>query len=153
MSFLSLVFRISLVNFKQGLSLVIWYFSLSFPRICGFCSERKSLVNLRFFLGKTEKSRNGRTGFSNLGALKGTKLSQKRSRCMGIFRLYIEKVHDGFPFPALPMSSIQINDLLYVLGRDRKILSIHFQKYCRTNGGRTAVQMGGVLQGFPFFDA
>ena len=27
-----------------------------------FGSERKSLVNLRFFLGKTEKARNGRTG-------------------------------------------------------------------------------------------
>ena len=23
---------------------------------------------------------------------------------------------------------------------------VFFQKYCRTNGGRTAVQMGGVLQ-------
>ena len=30
---------------------------------------------------------------------------------------------------------------------------VFFQKYCRTNGGRTAVQMGGVLQGFPFFEA
>ena len=43
---------------------MILVFSLSFPRICGFGSERKSLVNLRFFLGKTEKTRNGRTGFS-----------------------------------------------------------------------------------------
>ena len=25
--------------------------------------------------------------------------------------------------------------------------------YCRTNGRRTAVQMGGVLRGFPFFEA
>ena len=38
---------------------------------------------------------------------------------------------------------------------------VFFQKYCRTNGGRTAVQMGGVLQYkweaycrvFPFFEA
>ena len=33
LSFHSLVFRISLVNFKQGISLVILVFSLSFPRI------------------------------------------------------------------------------------------------------------------------
>ena len=30
---------------------------------------------------------------------------------------------------------------------------VFFQKYCRTNGRGTAVQMGGVLQGFPFFEA
>ena len=30
---------------------------------------------------------------------------------------------------------------------------VFFQKYCRTNGRRTAVQMGGVLQVFPFFEA
>ena len=33
-----------------------------FQGFCGFGSERKSLVNLRFFLGKREKARNGRTG-------------------------------------------------------------------------------------------
>ena len=62
LSFHSLVFRISLVNFKQGISLVILVSSLSFPRIL-WARQRKSLVNLRFFLGKTEKARNGRTGY------------------------------------------------------------------------------------------
>ena len=41
-----------------------WYFLCLFQGFCGFGSERKSLVNLRFFLGKTEKSRNGRTGLA-----------------------------------------------------------------------------------------
>ena len=34
-----------------------------------------------------------------------------------------------------------------------KVLPYKWGAYCRTNGGRTAVQMGGVLQGFPFFEA
>ena len=55
LSFLSLVFGISLVDFEQGISLIILVFSLSFLGFCGFGSERKSLVNLRFVLGKTEK--------------------------------------------------------------------------------------------------
>ena len=42
---------------------LFWYFLCLFQGFCGFGSERKSLVNLRFFLGKTEKARNGRTGF------------------------------------------------------------------------------------------
>ena len=34
-----------------------------------------------------------------------------------------------------------------------KVLPYKWGVYCRTNGRRTAVQMGGVLQGFPFFKA
>ena len=34
-----------------------------------------------------------------------------------------------------------------------KVLPYKWGAYCRTNGRRTAVQMGGVLQGFPFFEA
>ena len=34
-----------------------------------------------------------------------------------------------------------------------KALPYKWGTYCRTNGRRTAVQMGGVLQGFPFFEA
>ena len=64
LSFLSLVFGISLVNFKQGNSLVNLVFSLSFPRICGFGRDRKPLVILRFSLANSKKQRKGRTGFS-----------------------------------------------------------------------------------------
>ena len=72
LSFHSLVFRISLVNFKQGISLVIFCL---FQGFCGFGSERKSLVNLRFFLGKTEKARNGRTGLALLDKHRQTQIS------------------------------------------------------------------------------
>ena len=34
-----------------------------------------------------------------------------------------------------------------------KVLPYKWGAYCRTNGRRTAVQMGGVLQSFPFFEA
>ena len=34
-----------------------------------------------------------------------------------------------------------------------KSIAVQMGAYCRTNGGRTAVQMGGVLQDFPFFEA
>ena len=34
-----------------------------------------------------------------------------------------------------------------------KVLPHKWGAYCRTNGRRTAVQMGGVLRGFPFFEA
>ena len=34
-----------------------------------------------------------------------------------------------------------------------KVLPYKWGAYCRTNGRRNAVQMGGVLQGFPFFEA
>ena len=34
-----------------------------------------------------------------------------------------------------------------------KLLPYKWGAYCRRNGRRTAVQMGGVLQGFPFFEA
>ena len=34
-----------------------------------------------------------------------------------------------------------------------EVLPYTWEAYCRTNGRRTAVQMGGVLQGFPFFEA
>ena len=34
-----------------------------------------------------------------------------------------------------------------------KVLPYKWGAYCRTNGRRTAVQMGGVLLGFPFFEA
>ena len=34
-----------------------------------------------------------------------------------------------------------------------KVLPCKWGAYCRTNGRRTAVQMGGILQGFPFFEA
>ena len=34
-----------------------------------------------------------------------------------------------------------------------KVLPYKWGAYCRTNGRLTAVQMGGVLQGFPFFEA
>ena len=45
------------------------YFLCIFRGLCGFGGERKSLVKLRFFLGKTEKSRNGRTGKSLISDL------------------------------------------------------------------------------------
>ena len=32
-----------------------------------------------------------------------------------------------------------------------KVLPYKWEAYCRTNGRRTAVQMGGVLLGFPLF--
>ena len=35
----------------------------------------------------------------------------------------------------------------------RMVTLRNFRTYCRTNGRRTAVQMGGVLSGFPFFKA
>ena len=34
-----------------------------------------------------------------------------------------------------------------------KVLPYKWEAYCRTNGSHTAVQMGGVLLGFPFFKA
>ena len=34
-----------------------------------------------------------------------------------------------------------------------KVLPYKWEAYCRTNRRRTAVQMGGVLLGFPFFKA
>ena len=60
LSFLSLVFLNSLVNFKQGMSLVIVRFLWFFQGFSGFGRGQRSLVNLRFFLGKTEKPRKGR---------------------------------------------------------------------------------------------
>ena len=62
LSFLSLVVWISLVNFKQGISLVIWVFSLVFQGFRGFGREGNSLVNLGVFLDRTGK---GRTGFTH----------------------------------------------------------------------------------------
>ena len=34
-----------------------------------------------------------------------------------------------------------------------KSTDVQMEAYCRTNGRRTAIQMGGVLLGFPFFKA
>ena len=64
LSFLSVIVWISLVNFKQGISLVIWVFSLFFQGFRGFGRGGKSLVNLGFFLGKnrTIKERKDRVG-------------------------------------------------------------------------------------------
>ena len=55
MSFLSLLVWISLVNFKQGISLLKFVFSLSFPGICEF--GRQSLVNFGVFLGKNQTTK------------------------------------------------------------------------------------------------
>ena len=49
LSFLSLVVWISLVEFKQGISLVIWVFSLVLPGFQGVRQGGKSLVNLGGF--------------------------------------------------------------------------------------------------------
>ena len=49
LSFLSLVFRISLVNFKQRISLVILVFSLSFPRIVWVRQWEKVLGKFEVF--------------------------------------------------------------------------------------------------------
>ena len=66
LSFLSLAVWISLVEFEQGISLVVWVFSLVFPGFQGVGGEGKSLVNLGVFLDKqTEQPRKGRTGFSS----------------------------------------------------------------------------------------
>ena len=63
LSFLSLVVWASLVNFKQGISLVIWVFPWVFPGFEGVVDrEGKSLGNLGVFLDKTERPRTGRTG-------------------------------------------------------------------------------------------
>ena len=40
---------------SKELPWLFWYFLCHYQGFCGFGSERKSLVNLRFFLGKTEK--------------------------------------------------------------------------------------------------
>ena len=69
LSFLSLIVWISLVNFKQGFSLVIWVFSLFFQGFRGFGRGGKSLVNLGFSLVKTEQSRKGRTELVSLTRL------------------------------------------------------------------------------------
>ena len=45
-------------------------------------------------------------------------------------------------FPATPAPNTFSKALLY-----------KWEAYCRTNGRRTAKQMGGVLLGFPFFKA
>ena len=53
------------LSYVRPWQLILWqFFSVFFQGFCGFGSERKSLVNLRVFLGKTEKSRNGRTDAS-----------------------------------------------------------------------------------------
>ena len=73
LSFLSLALRISLIKSKVGIfPWLFWYFLCLFQGLCGFGSDRKSLVNLRLFLGKAEKSRNGRTGFLSFFVLFGT---------------------------------------------------------------------------------
>ena len=64
---------------------LFWYFLCLFQGFCGFGSERKSLVNLRFFLGETEKTRNGRTGwFQFLVPVSGS-----------AFRHYAHSYHSG----------------------------------------------------------
>ena len=50
LSFLSLVVWISLVNFKQGISLLKLVFSLYFPRISWVRSEQKILGKFGVFL-------------------------------------------------------------------------------------------------------
>ena len=63
LSFLSLVFWISLVNFKHPeFPWLFGCFPLFFQDFRGFGREGKSLVNLGFSLVKTEQSRKGRTG-------------------------------------------------------------------------------------------
>ena len=52
----------SLINFEQGISLVNCVFLCFFQGFSGFGRGQKSWVNLRVFLGETEKSRKGRTG-------------------------------------------------------------------------------------------
>ena len=90
---LSLVFWISLVNFEQGISLMILVFSLFFPRICGFGSERKSLVNLRFFLGKTENQ--GMEGQGSFGPC-GPKSEKGLERgSQGLSDPVAEKISNG----------------------------------------------------------
>ena len=80
LSFLSLVFLNSLVNFKQGISLVIVRFLWFFQGFSGFGRGQKSLVNLRFFLGKTEKPRKGRIGYL-VTRIASTSKSQIASDC------------------------------------------------------------------------
>ena len=65
LSFLSLVFWISLLKFKQGISLAILVFSLSFQRILWVRHGPKILGNFEVFVGKNpQKTRKGRTGVS-----------------------------------------------------------------------------------------
>ena len=56
-SFFSLVFWISLVNLKRGISLVILVFSLSFPRILWVRQGKKILGNFEVFLDKNQKTK------------------------------------------------------------------------------------------------
>ena len=55
----------------------------------------------------------------------------------------VENGHSKFRnFPVTPTPSIF-----------SKVLPYNWEAYCRTNERRTAVEMGGVLLGFPFFKA
>ena len=70
----------------------------------------------------------------------------------GMQKVYVEKVY--VLFPALT------SFVLFRISGDpnpqyflSKVLSYKWEAYFRTNGRRTAVQMGGVLLGFPFFKA
>ena len=56
-SFFSLVFWISLVNLKRGISLVILVLSLSFPRILWVRQGQKILGNFEVFLDKNQKTK------------------------------------------------------------------------------------------------
>ena len=62
MPFFSLLFWISLVHLKRGISLVILVFSLSFPRIVRVRQGQKILGNCRVFLDKNQQPRKRRTG-------------------------------------------------------------------------------------------
>ena len=52
--------------FNKEFPWLFWHCLFLFQGICGFGRERKPLVNLRVFLDKTKKSRNGRTGFAKV---------------------------------------------------------------------------------------
>ena len=59
-----------------------WVFPLFFQGFYAFGSKRKSLVNLEFFLGKTEQPRKGRTG--SLLVLELPEFAQARGPCLGL---------------------------------------------------------------------
>ena len=57
------------------------------------------------------------------------------------------------PFSELPSCALRNVPVTPTPSIFPKVLPYKWGAYCRTNGRRTAVQMGGVLQGFPFFEA
>ena len=91
---------------------------------------------------RQETSKSVKNNFDNFRA--GAKKSQKSSKSVKIIFDTLRRFSRGTNFQAKFLGGSHIFP---------KVLPYKWGACCRRNGRRTAVQMGGVLQGVPFFEA